>query len=120
MMNSEAMINRGFEMTEKTMASFYDTWSLILGSLTWSQEQMDKLVQKYMEQKKVAREDAVKFVAELADQAKKYQQQFGDAVKETVVSTSQNTTIPNLYCTGDLSRRIDELSKKVDNLSNQG
>lgn len=120
MMNSEEMLNRGFEMTEKTMASFYDTWSLILGSITWSQEQMDKLVQKHMEQKKVAREDAVKFVEELAEQARKYQQQFNETVKETVVSTTQNTTIPNMYCTSDLSQRIDELSKKVDNLSNQG
>ncbi|HCF50025.1 MAG TPA: hypothetical protein DER60_07065 [Syntrophomonas sp.] len=111
-MSYEETMNRSFEMAEKSIESFWDTWLLVLGSITWSQEQMDKMVQKYMEQKKVAREEAVKFVENLAMQAKTQQQQYGEVMKESASSFQ----IPGFTCMTDLFKRVEELSKKVDSL----
>ena len=116
MINSEEMMKKSFETTEKSMAGFWDTWLLVLGSITWSQEQMDSMVQKYMEQKKVAREEAAKVVEELAQQAKKVQEQFGELAKESIPSAFQNFQASPFGCMDELSRKVDELSKKVDNL----
>ncbi|HHV16147.1 MAG TPA: hypothetical protein GXX58_06180 [Gelria sp.] len=113
---SNENVNKTFAMLESSTEKLWDMWLITLGSMSWSQEQIESMGSKYLEQRKVAREEANKVIEELANQAKKNQQQMQKMIQEAVVNAFDNLEIPTFSYVDQLSKKVDELSKKVDNL----
>ncbi|MDR1160247.1 MAG: hypothetical protein LBK69_06450, partial [Syntrophomonadaceae bacterium] len=66
-------------------------------------------------QRKVERDEALKVTEDLLQQAKKNQLHFQNLVKEAVTSAVENANIPNFNYINDLTKKVDDLSKKVEN-----
>jgi len=113
---SNENIDKTFVMLENSTEKIWDMWLVTLGSMSWTQEQIENMGRKYLEQRKVAREEANKVIEELTNQAKKNQQQMQKMIQEAVANAFDNLEIPTFAYIDDLSKKVDELSKKVDNL----
>ena len=113
---SNENITKTFAMLENSSEKLWDMWLVTFGSMSWSQEQIENMGRKYLEQRKVAREEANKVIDELTNQAKKNQQQMQKMIQEAVINAFDNLEIPTFTYIDDLSKKVDELSKKVDNL----
>jgi len=113
---SNENIDKTFAMLENSTEKIWDMWLVTLGSMSWTQEQIENMGRKYLEQRKVAREEANKVIEELTNQAKKNQQQMQKMIQEAVANAFDNLEIPTFAYIDDLSKKVDELSKKVDNL----
>jgi len=113
---SNENINKTFAMLENSTEKIWDMWLVTLGSMSWTQEQIENMGRKYLEQRKVAREEANKVMEELTNQAKKNQQQMQKMIQEAVANAFDNLEIPTFTYIDELSKKVDELSKKVDNL----
>ena len=113
---SNENIDKTFAMLENSTEKIWDMWLVTLGSMSWTQEQIENMGRKYLEQRKVAREEANKVIEELTNQAKKNQQQMQKMIQEAVANAFDNLEIPTFTYIDDLSKKVDELSKKVDNL----
>ncbi|MBP8819677.1 MAG: phasin family protein [Syntrophomonadaceae bacterium] len=113
---SNENIDKTFAMLENSTEKIWDMWLVTLGSMSWTQEQIENMGRKYLEQRKVAREEANKVMEELTNQAKKNQQQMQKMIQEAVANAFDNLEIPTFTYIDELSKKVDELSKKVDNL----
>lgn len=108
-------LNQTFTMADNMAEKFWDMWLVSLGSMSWSQEQLENMVKKYLEQRKNTREEATKVIEELMVQVKKNQMQMQSMMQEAVKAALENVEIPN-FAYMDMNKKIDELAKKVDNL----
>ena len=61
---SNENINKTFTMLENSTEKLWDMWLVTLGSMSWTQEQIENMGSKYLEQRKVAREEANKVMEE--------------------------------------------------------
>jgi polyhydroxyalkanoate synthesis regulator phasin len=113
---SNENIDKTFAMLENSTEKIWDMWLVTLGSMSWTQEQIENMGRKYLEQRQVAREEANKVIEELTNQAKKNQQQMQKMIQEAVANAFDNLEIPTFTYIDELSKKVDELSKKVDNL----
>lgn len=113
---SNENIDKTFAMLENSTEKLWDMWLVTLGSMSWTQEQIEGMGRKYLEQRKVAREEGNKVIEELTNQAKKNQQQMQKMIQEAVINAFDNLEIPTFNYIDQLSKKVDELSKKVDNL----
>ncbi len=113
-MNNEKL-NQTFSMADNMVEKFWDMWLVSLGSMSWSQEQLENMVKKYLEQRKNTREEAAKVVEELMVQVKKNQVQMQTMMQEAVKAALENVELPN-FDYMDMNKKIDELAKKVEKL----
>jgi polyhydroxyalkanoate synthesis regulator phasin len=114
--NNSETLARSFSLAEGSVEKLWDMWLMSLGSLSWSQEQMENTVRKYLDERKVAREDATKLIEQLTTQTKNNQQHFQKMVQDAVINAFENINIPTFNYIDDLSKKIDDLSKKVQQL----
>lgn len=115
MMNAKESMERTFTMFDSAMEKYWDMWLVGLGSMSWSQEQLENMVKKYLEQRKMAREESTKIIEEMMQQVKKNQMQMQGMVKEAVASALENVNFPTYVSAVDeLKKKVDELSKKME------
>ncbi|HZK42922.1 MAG TPA: hypothetical protein VFC73_01390 [Syntrophomonadaceae bacterium] len=114
-MSTEEKLNQTFTMADNMLEKFWDMWLVSVGSMSWSQEQLEGMVDKYLEQSKTAREESAKVIEELTNQVKKNQMQMQTMMQEAVKIAFENVEIPDFDYMG-MSKKVDELSKKVENL----
>jgi polyhydroxyalkanoate synthesis regulator phasin len=113
-MGTQENISKGFQVAEKSMEKYWDMWLLAMGSFSWTQEQMESAVHKYLSQRKVEQEEALKISEELLQQVKKNQQYFQYLIRDAVVAAVENANIPNFGFIADLNKRVEDLRKKVE------
>ena len=102
-------------MADNLAEKFWDMWLVGLGSMSWSQEQLENMVQKYLEQKKNTREETARVIEDLMGQVKKNQMQMQTMMQDAVKAALENVEFPNFDYL-NMSRKIDDLSRKVDDL----
>ncbi|NLN87794.1 MAG: phasin family protein [Syntrophomonadaceae bacterium] len=115
MADSKENLAKSFNMMENSIDKMWDMWMAGLGSISWAQEQMENMTRKQLDQNKTAREEMIKLVEDMATQTRKNQEQFQKMVEEAVIDTYDQINVANHKMMQDLTRRVDELSKKVDN-----
>ncbi|HCF50045.1 MAG TPA: hypothetical protein DER60_07165 [Syntrophomonas sp.] len=113
--NAKENLNRSFNMMENSVGKMWDMWLMSIGSLTWTQEQIENITRKQLDQNKTAREEMMRLVEDLSKQARINQEQFQKIVEETVMNTYQHINLANNTLIQDLSKKVDELAKKVEN-----
>lgn len=107
---------KSFTMTDNMIEKFWDMWQLSLGSLSWTQDQLETMAKKYLDQRKVAREEASKVMEELLKQVRNNQMQMQKMVQQAVNTTFENVDIPVYNYFEDLNKKVEALSKKVNSL----
>lgn len=112
-MDNQESLAKSFGMMENTMEKMWDMWLVSLGSLSWTQEQIENMTRKQLDQNKTAREDMIKLVEELSKQMRRNQEQFRKIVEETVLNTYEHINYTNQSIIGDLTKKVDELTKKA-------
>ncbi len=114
-MSNNEKLNQAFAVTDNMLEKLWDMWLVGLGSMSWSQEQAEGMAKKYLEQRKNMREESTKVVEEMMSQVKKNQIQMQTMIQEAVKVAFENVEMPN-FDYMDMSKKLDELSKKVENL----
>jgi len=104
---------KSFTMNDNMMEKFWDMWQLSLGSLSWSQEQLETMAKKYLEQNRVAREESNKVMEELMKQVKNNQKQMQQMVQQAVSTSFENVDLPVYNYFNDLNKKVEALSKKI-------
>ncbi|NLT19491.1 MAG: phasin family protein [Syntrophomonadaceae bacterium] len=115
-MKTKDVVENTFTVAENMIDKYWDMWLVGLGSVSWSQEQFDTMIKKYNEQVKIARDENIKVIEELIQQVKKNQTQMQNMVQEAVKAAMENIEIPNFNTLEELQKKVDELSKKVEQL----
>ncbi|HWP98069.1 MAG TPA: phasin family protein [Syntrophomonadaceae bacterium] len=116
MTDSKETMSKSFAMIETSMEKMWDMWLVSLGSFSWTQEQIENMTRKYLDQNKTARGENIKMVEEMSKQVQRNQQQLQKIVEEAVTHAYGSMNTANLNVMQDIAKRVDELAKKVENL----
>jgi polyhydroxyalkanoate synthesis regulator phasin len=71
-MTNQENWEKAFSALENASEKFWEMWLVGLGSMSWTQEQVENMVKKYLEQRKLTREESVKLMEELMSQTNLY------------------------------------------------
>ncbi|MDD3853243.1 MAG: phasin family protein [Syntrophomonadaceae bacterium] len=115
-MKTKDVVENAFTVAENMTDKYWDMWMVGLGSVSWSQEQLDSMLKKYNEQIKTAREENIKLVEEMIQQVKKNQAQMQNMLQEAVKAAMENIEVPTFNTLDELQKKVDEISKKVEQL----
>jgi len=115
-MKTQESVTKTFATMESMMEKFWDMWLVGMGSISWSQDQFDNMLKKYLEQSQVAREENSKVIDELMKQVKNNQVQMQKMIQEAVSAAMENAE-PAYNYFEELNKKVEELSKKVSNLN---
>lgn len=99
----------------KGIPDFLGYWQSTFNTLTWSQEQAEKFIEKLIEQQKLNWKEAKPVIEEMVTQAKKNQEQLLNLIKESVQGSFAAFVLPTQSQIIELSKKIDELSQKLEN-----
>ncbi|MBP1707435.1 MAG: hypothetical protein H6Q39_1159 [Chloroflexi bacterium] len=111
--NKEGLV-KSFNMIENSMEKMWDMWLVSLGSLSWTQDQIENMTRKQLDQNKSAREEMIKLVEDLSKQMRRNQEQFQKIIEEAVMNTYEHINYTNQNLISDLSKKVEDLSKKVE------
>lgn len=114
-MKTQEIINKNMATIENLMEKYWDMWMVGVGSISWSQEQFENMMKKYLEQSRIAREENSKVIDELMKQVKNSQVQLQSMIQEAAKQAVENAEPAYSYFE-ELNKKIEELSKKVNNL----
>lgn len=115
-LNTKENLESLFSTAENAAERLWEFSLVALGSIAWNQEQIENFIKKCMDQNKIARDESTRLVEETFKQAKRNQQQLQKMIHDSVVGAFGKLDIPTFNYYDELSRKVDELSKKVANL----
>jgi len=115
-MNNNENMTKMFAFAEEMMKKYWDMLLVSMGSISWTQEQAENMVKKYMEQNKLAREENMKLMEQVLEQVKKNQMEIQKMVQEAVKISFENANWENINVFSEMNKKINELAKKVENL----
>lgn len=114
-MKTQETVTKTFATMETLMEKFWDMWLVSMGSISWTQEQFDNMLKKYLEQSQVTREESSKIIDELMKQVKNNQAQMQKMIQEAVNTALENAE-PAYNYFEEINKKVEELSKKVSSL----
>ena len=114
MVNSKESLAKNFNMIESSMDKMWDMWLVSMNSLSWTQEQMENMARKQLDQNKTAREEMIKLVEELSKQMRRNQGQFQKMVEEAITNTYTHINHGSQSMFADLTKQVEGLVKKAD------
>ncbi len=106
-------IIKSFTMADNMMKKYWDMWQLSLGSLSWTQDQLETMTKNHLEQSKVAREASNKVMEDLMKQVEKNQMQMQKMVQQALKMTFENVDIPFYNYCNEIKNKVEEVSKKI-------
>lgn len=112
MMNSKESIAKNFNMIENSMERMWDMWLVNLGSLSWTQDQMENTTRKLLDQNKSAREDMLKMMEDLSKQMRKNQEQLQKFVEEAFTNTYEQMNYTNQGMMSEFSNKVVDMTQK--------
>ncbi|MDD4801428.1 MAG: hypothetical protein PHF24_00605 [Syntrophomonas sp.] len=110
-MNTQEKFEKSFGAADDMAKKFWDMWMMGLGSFTWSQEQMELMVKKYMDQRQSAREESQKVIEEMLTQVQNNQAQSQKIIKETVSTLFNTVDMPYANFYSDYLKKMQEMTK---------
>jgi polyhydroxyalkanoate synthesis regulator phasin len=110
-LKTQEQLTKSFAASDDMVKKFWDMWMVGLGSVTWTQEQMDVMGKKYLEQRQLARDESKKVIEELLKQVKTNQSQSQKMVQEAVGTLFATVETPFSTFYEDFLKKMQELSK---------
>ena len=114
MFDNQQSFTRGLSIMENSMDKMWDMWLVSLGSLTWTQDQIEVMTRKQMEQNKTARNEVIKLAEDMSEQVRRNQEQFQKMAKETIINTCEQITSANQNWATDFSDQMDVCSERAE------
>src|ERR1039458_8556968 len=112
-MSTTVTIPNAAQVTEMVI----DQWLNSFNMVAKSQEHAENTTRMWMDQGRAAREQGQKVVAQIAEQAKENQRLFQEMVTSTVRLSLETYRIATQKSISELSKRVDELGQQGDTLS---
>ena len=113
-------INKNMDTMMQMYGVSYDKmWDFMFASLSnfsWTQEQAEKMVQTYIEQRKINRQEAAKITEEMLKQAKDNREKIREIVAEGIKAAFSENLFADYFKSGDIFQKIDDLEKKIEEL----
>lgn len=116
MLNNSENLEKLFSTMGNTAERLWEISLVTLGSMAWNQDQVETLMKNYLDQRKMARAEGTKLMEEITNRARTNQQQFQKMIEESMVGIFGSLSIPKFNYLDDLTKRVDDLSNKVDHL----
>ncbi|MBI2840523.1 MAG: phasin family protein [Acidobacteria bacterium] len=91
-----------------------DLWLATLGAFSLAEEEVNRFVKKLVDRGSLSQEEGKKLVADLRTKVKKNRLDFGKIIEENVSKALEKLNIPSKEEIHDLTRKVDELAKKID------
>jgi poly(hydroxyalkanoate) granule-associated protein len=87
-----------------------------IGAVALAQEEIEDLIDRLVERGEIAENDGRKLIKEILDQRKKKTQKAEDELNKRVEIVLERMNIPSKVDIDQLSEKISNLSKKIDEL----
>ena|GEM_PF-6477340 len=110
--NTEAML----QISTFTFDKMWDLFFTSLSNFSWTQEQAEKMMQAYLEQKKINRQEAAGLMEEMLKQAKNNQQKIREVVDESIKKAFSEHPFSDYFESSDISKKLNELEQKIEDL----
>ena len=110
-MNSQEQLTKSFAAADDLVKKFWDMWMVGLGSVTWTNEQMETMAKKYLEQRQQAREESGRVIEELIKQVQNNSSTSQKLVQDTVSSLFSTVDTPFSAFFDDFTKKMQELAK---------
>jgi len=110
-MNSQEQLTKSFAAADDLVKKFWDMWMVGLGSVTWTNEQMETMAKKYLEQRQQAREESGRVIEELIKQVQNNSATSQKVVQDTVSSLFSTVDTPFSAFFDDFTKKMQELAK---------
>lgn len=110
-------VDKTFTMVDCFVDRCWDMWSLSIGSFAWSNDQIEQITKRYMDQRKTAIEEGSKVIGQIVKQIQTDQNHMRNMIKDTIKGTIDNTENPILYYWADLNKKVSELSVNKTNVA---
>ena len=110
-MNSQEQLTKSFAAADDLVKKFWDMWMVGLGSVTWTNEQMETMAKKYLEQRQQAREESGRVIEELIKQVQNNLATSQKVVQDTVSSLFSTVDTPFSAFFDDFTKKMQELAK---------
>ncbi|MCX5779930.1 MAG: hypothetical protein NTV45_03750 [Firmicutes bacterium] len=114
MTDNKESLAKSFKMIDNSMEKMWDMWLVSLGSLSGTQEQLENMTRKQLDQNKEARVELIKLVENLSKDMRGSQEQFQKMVEETVKNTYEQISSASQAHIAELTKKVEELAKKVE------
>ena len=114
-MKTQENVTKNFATMENMMEKFWDMWLVGMGSVSWTQDQFDNMLKKYLEQSQVAREENSKVIDDLMKQVKNNLAQMQKMIQEAVSAALENAE-PAYNYFEELNKKVEDLSKKISKM----
>lgn len=113
MFDAKENLEKSFKLMETSVQKMWDMWLASMGNLTTTQEKIENMTRKQLDQSKAARDELIKLEEDLSQRMRQNQEQFQKMVENAVVSTYDQVNKANQQMISDLSKQVDDLNKKI-------
>lgn len=113
-MSIEKSMESLMQMSTYTYDKMWDVVFSSLSNFSWGQEQSEKMMQTYIDQRKNNRLEAVKITEEILQQTKNNQEKISEIMKEGLKTPYSDNIFSEYFKSKDISEKLDDLEKKID------
>ncbi|SRR5713101_2422757 len=100
--------------TERVREAVRDGFTIMLGAASWAFEQGDRMVETWLHQGELSREESRKRFDEFASRTRRAGEDFGRKVQDSV--RSARSTVATREQVANLERQVAELTRQVESL----
>jgi|GEM_PF-1132373 len=117
--NRQAMgnVEKTFTLADCFVDRIWDMWHLSMGSFAWSSEQMERIANKCIDQRRTAIEEGSKVIEQIVKQVKTDQDSMRNMIRDTIKCTIENTNNPLMGYLENLNKKVAELSTDKTNVA---
>ncbi len=145
--STERLTEQGGQVASTAFSNTWDSYLALVGAVSWSQDQTEQAVRQLLDQGRVSREEGLRLLRDLTEQAKRNQAELQRLIQESVRASLQAWRVPGTAlqpvmtimtpqqpATGttpqpapapsitpaqfeELNRKVDELNRKLDTLN---
>ncbi|NMC26786.1 MAG: hypothetical protein GYA42_01435 [Syntrophomonadaceae bacterium] len=116
MIDSKENLAKNATLIENSMDKMWDMWLVTLGSFSRTQDQMENMARKQLDQNKAAREEIIKVVENLSKQVRGNQTQLQKVIEESLSKTFTQMKSSNQNIMGDYASKVVDLTSKAANI----
>jgi polyhydroxyalkanoate synthesis regulator phasin len=104
------------EGSERVREVLRDGFTIMLGAASWAFEQGDRLVDTWMRQGQVSREEGRKRFDEFTSRTRQAGEDLGRRVQDSVRSARSSMPLATREQVADLERQVAELTRQIESM----
>ncbi|MCX5779928.1 MAG: hypothetical protein NTV45_03740 [Firmicutes bacterium] len=109
MTDNKDYLTESFGIMDNSMGKMWDMWMVSLSSLSSSQNQMENMAEKQLNQYTAVREELHKVWEDLSKQTRTNQEQVQKFAQETVLDNCQHMCYTSQSLIAELAKKVDDL-----------